>query len=749
MADDDVKFRIGFEDSPEAYQQLDKLATAVEDTQSRIADLIADIGKSAAQAAQMATAASEAMKGGGVAELAQQDMGDSALVWAENWQDARAQDLQNAQQHVMAVEQLAQTEVTAMGTVTDEFEAMWNDVSSVVDRAKDSARSIDTVVTVTGDEDIYRLVDEAEGLQSALGNVTATRAISQVEELNRQLDEASSEAEEVARLLEQAGMGTLAQEAAVEGQQKVKEAADSAKQAMDEEAERQKKFADDMLAANDKLEESWINSARSIGGAVRGLAMLTASQSEDVQAAIDMLLQVQGAIDVAVNSADAIKNVTRAMRDYGAARELAIQGVAAAGTQAAASRAAGGAIGSAASGAAGGVAGGAAGAGGLAIGGGAAALGSAIAAAVGGSLFAIFSGFKTGFAAGEYGVGGGATEGSFVDTVGGSDFNPFSWLIAADVKFERNYAEAMTERMQIERDLIAREKALAAQKLANSMEIMQLDQENERRRLSARESFELALDGSAGRRLDMLDNREGVNSRQIRETQGVLTEAESTGNYEVAKQAQQQIIALEEERQAMVQERLQLERQSADEQIRAAEESVRSLEQQLQLREQEQQSIEESLMTAKERFAALSEAEQQEAINIAKMVQAGQAESLTDEQRALGRRVGTTELTDAARQADVAEADRLGFDRFFGGDQRQARAESIQQQQDIKAEIQVQQDIKAEIQIDLGTLEKQLKEEFSAAERRLRQLAEQARNAAIEEQGREMALQNSNSSNVN
>lgn len=105
---------------------------------------------------------------------------------------------------------------------------------------------------------------------------------------------------------------------------------------------------------------------------------------------------------------------------------------------------------------------------------------------------------------------------------------------------------------------------------------------------------------------------------------------------------------------------------SAKEQIEAAKKIAEKAKTELDTRKQALKALQESQMTAAERFAALDDLEKQKAIDALKQARTKGGESLSEEQRALLRGVGGNESTRFARQADLAEAKRFGFDETFG-----------------------------------------------------------------------------------
>ena len=118
---------------------------------------------------------------------------------------------------------------------------------------------------------------------------------------------------------------------------------------------------------------------------------------------------------------------------------------------------------------------------------------------------------------------------------------------------------------------------------------------------------------------------------------------------------------------------VQLERQSSKEKVDAAQKSIDMARQELDSRMKMLDALNEQRMTAAERFAALDDLQKGEAVSALRQAQTQGATSLTDQQRSLLRSVGGDEATKFAREADIAEASKYGFDTSFGvGFDRQA-----------------------------------------------------------------------------
>ncbi len=122
----------------------------------------------------------------------------------------------------------------------------------------------------------------------------------------------------------------------------------------------------------------------------------------------------------------------------------------------------------------------------------------------------------------------------------------------------------------------------------------------------------------------------------------------------------------------------QLEKASAKEKIDGAQKSIDLANKELDSRMKMLEALQEQRMTAAERFAALDDLQNGEAISALRQAQTQGATSLSDQQRSLLRSVGGDEANRFAREADIAEARAAGFDTTFGVgfDKQAARLES-------------------------------------------------------------------------
>lgn len=506
--------------------------------------------------------------------------------------------------------------------------------------------------------------------------------------------------------------------------------------------------------------EEWAGGVMQFG---RGIASIGLVSQDSTEKLVRGLVAAQGAFDTVIGGIKVYQELKRVVEAYNAAQLLASQAqatasarniaaieaevlatnalaasrgrAAVAGTASQAAGAArsvpagavGGRIGSAIGGVGrfGGAVGGAITTGGTAvaakvgaagIGAGAAGLAAAGLAALASSAFALVSSFKTAGAALESGIGGGAQEGSFVDTVGGSDWNPFSWLIAWSEKSEAQAKQATTERMQLEREanklLIQRNRDLAA------LQANQLTQQ-----LDNRLNDNLVFgDETAEQRL-------AINQRNLTAVQssasGIIESATESSEAE-GLAARRDMMQRELELQR---EQLQLQKEIGQEKLNAARQSLDASQKELQITQQALQADQDRLLSAKERFGQLSEIEQQRLIGIKSRADAG--EELTREERALLRGVGTEDATNIARQGDLAAADAAGFDATFGQVERDRIAANEQLQSQLEAQVQVQQDVIVKIEQDTDAVVNQVKDQLQALQQELYPVVEQIIQAEV------------------
>jgi len=109
-------------------------------------------------------------------------------------------------------------------------------------------------------------------------------------------------------------------------------------------------------------------------------------------------------------------------------------------------------------------------------------------------------------------------------------------------------------------------------------------------------------------------------------------------------------------------------------------------------------TLSEGLKSGKERFAAMSDEDQQSTLLAGEKARVDPL-SLSDKERGLLRSVGTQQAQQAASFADVKEADSKGFNRVFGGEERQQIAAAQQQVQRVNLEVTNATQFKVDVQL--------------------------------------------------
>lgn len=454
----------------------------------------------------------------------------------------------------------------------------------------------------------------------------------------------------------------------------------------------------ELQAASEKMEESWIGAARSISGAVRGVAMIAASQSEDMAKAVNTLLVVQGTVDAVLGSVEGVQKVGKAVKDYGSFRRQAVSVAAAAAA----------AIPSAGS-VAGGAGASASGIGGMAVGGGAATLFGAALAAAAGATVGFVSVLKTSTAIAENGLGGGAVVGGWVDSIATAEVKVWDWIgdmtgawsvVNNEILEEAEVRRKGTQmELQLQRD---------RERMAREMDIQRRSEESA---IDAGANAFNDVSMSPGEKLKQMQMQDEKNSNRASSLRDRLGSDPELGMNNGLLDIHESLQSIEAERMSSQKEMLTLAKQIADEQIRGANESIKASQEQLEIKRKEAQAIEESLLSAKERFAQMSELDQKKAFAAQEKVNASGAESLSDAERAILRRVGTEDANKAARRADVAEADSKGFNQLFGGAEQRKFAGNQLEQVKIQAEIADKREFIARIEQDTDAIAEKLASE--------------------------------------
>jgi hypothetical protein len=109
---------------------------------------------------------------------------------------------------------------------------------------------------------------------------------------------------------------------------------------------------------------------------------------------------------------------------------------------------------------------------------------------------------------------------------------------------------------------------------------------------------------------------------------------------------------------------------SARESLNLAKQELRMTQQKFQVEMRLAEKIKEERLSAKERFGQASPVEQQRLIQIKQKADRGEA--LTREERMAMRTIGLGSTTAIARYGDISAAERAGYGRFFGAEERRA-----------------------------------------------------------------------------
>lgn len=695
MSNEEVRFRLGFEDSPESIAQLEKLAANVEETQRRISSSISQIGAAAAAAAQVAGS------GGGQEEQAAFSAA-AAAEWAGAWTAAREEDIAGFRAHASALDAVMRMEVQSVHNVSDAVTQAMVIVEDHIDELRsEAARPVELDFSIAGDEEIAEMLNKLDELDKVKRDATNFDGLD---------------------------AGTSGKAYPI----------DQAREMVNVQRELGVAYKESTL----KLEESSISAARALAGVISSVAMVGASQTEEIQQAIRMLMVVQGSVNFLASTMDSAKTLAEASRDYANLRSLAIQSggsvIGSAGERRVAS-AAGGIAGDVAGGVAGGAAASAAGGTGMVVGGGAAVTFAAGVAALGGVVAGLTSAVKSVQDVADNGLFGGAEVGGWSDTIASWEVAVADWI--GDVTGFFNIvndelvaeAEARRQSVALENEIIRARKQIATEVEAQT----RAAQRGVDDRAAAFNSVSMS-DEERLAQMRLRDEKEGNIAAGLRAQlpdDSSLWRADD-GTMAIANE----LMAIDDQRLGAQTEMLALSKQIADTQKEGARSAVESLQQELQMREDERRTIEESLMTAKERFAAMSELEQRQAIAAKAKADQGGVMSLNDQERALLRRVGTGDATRAARVADVAEADRAGFDRFFGRAERAALVENRNEQQKITADIVDKREFIAKVEFDAEQIAKKLSETVSALMDSQEQIISQKAEADLRERQYQAAL---------
>lgn len=324
----------------------------------------------------------------------------------------------------------------------------------------------------------------------------------------------------------------------------------------------------------------------------------------------------------------------------------------------------------------------AAGAGGL---GGIAILGAAATAAAAGLALAGKGAYDYAMAVKDTGkfFNQGAAAGSLTERIGGSNWNPASWLMAADLKLQGMYDEEKTKRVAISGQILAIE--IQRNKKLQDIELSLVAQ---REKMRSSMEFEFAQERIANMRdpakraeaqaADVVSRRGAVTTagqalNQFMETDSATGQQRfnseipgATAAFEAYEQANEQLIE-------SLGARKQAEREANEAAKAGLREQIDGIQELIRERQKEKKQIEDSLKSAKERFGELSAAEQ--AATIRAVERARQGETLGKKDLERVRRIGDEETKRLVSNQLLANADKGGFDAALGRDEKKSIAD--------------------------------------------------------------------------
>ena len=265
--------------------------------------------------------------------------------------------------------------------------------------------------------------------------------------------------------------------------------------------------------------------------------------------------------------------------------------------------------------------------------------------------------------------------------------------LGADIEGEKRVAE-----------LLKGDKTTGGQqKLAEAMErIQQLERQKSNVDMDIRGTK--AAGGVSAK--DQLDEKNLAVQREFADAQQKIADlsADETKNAEALAAQRQRSVELAGQLSGIEQEQLGLIRTRAEEEKRANEQGIAAMTQRLSLVKQEGQTAKDTLKSSAMRFAQMSMGDQFAVMEAKRKADAGL--ELTDKDRSLLRSVGTSREVAAADKADMAEAEKLGFSKYFGQEERQVVAEAAKQEQQLKVEIANKEAIQVQIDLDYQRMAK-------------------------------------------
>lgn len=458
----------------------------------------------------------------------------------------------------------------------------------------------------------------------------------------------------------------------------------------------------------------------------RGAAVLGVAGEKDLQKLLEALAKIQAAFDIARGAMDvyfALANGVKAYRDALLAAKVAEDALALARARSAAAGGAAGAGGTAATLGMGGL--GMLGIGATGLAAGAAAIGVGAA----------------GYSAYRFAQNDNTPEPGTFEKAGGFVINYINPLgFAANMISGGRSARAVNQAL-----LQEEERTLAFEQGGSAMALEAERAANEIRKMAqAASEASITMNKISGiLAMGALPGEDRVAA--VGEAERMLTTRQSQINTELSnregmKMDQQQALMQEQVDLAQTQVQLANERLSIEQDIYrtkrdAATESLRAMESELEQVKRIQQIEQERLMTAKERFGAMTEEEQQRVIAAKKRADEVGAENLTREELQLLQGVGLTSTSGIASRGFQARADVGNFAMLVEAEDTAKAEAAAARERELSVQIEDQREILVNIEADYEKAEeelvKKIKEAFAAQQQAFEAAARSAVDAAM------------------
>jgi len=260
---------------------------------------------------------------------------------------------------------------------------------------------------------------------------------------------------------------------------------------------------------------------------------------------------------------------------------------------------------------------------------------------------------------GQNGLMGGSAKGSFNDTVGGSNLNPFGWIVAWGPKMEAMQAEERTTKMEHQAKIHKQEaehnKKVAELRRKNAVELHKADIDARRRNLDTR----ISLTSSEKEKVSLNKQAESGAVGEVRNAQRLLAGVDRSS--EDGKRYTDQLIEAQE-RLATVRERgIQLEIEARKESRRTTLEEIKNIEDLINKRLKDRKELQDNQKTAKEKFGALSEMDQRKTIAALDRARKDPTKLSKQDADLLRNNIDTKESKDLLSKRDQAAADKMGY----------------------------------------------------------------------------------------